>query len=209
VGVKIILLIDSYMAELWAIILAGGESKRMKSPKMLLPFRGRTIIEKVIENVTASDVDKTMIVLGAESKAILKKLTGLPVKHCYNSNFKDGMLSSVKCGFRSLPGDFDAVLVFQGDQPMIPTHAINEVICAWKNSGKGIVMPVFAKKRGHPLLIDRKYKNEVEKLNDDDGLRSLAGKFHGDVLEVEVKTPEILRDIDTREDYLDEINMTY
>jgi molybdenum cofactor cytidylyltransferase len=194
------------MVELWAIILAGGESKRMKAPKMLLPFRGRTIIEKVIENVTSSGVDKTLVVLGAECEAILKVITDLPITHCYNDNYKEGMLTSVKCGFRSLPDDFEAVLVFQGDQPLIPPQTVNEVIEAWRKSGKGIAVPVFENKRGHPLLIDRKYKTEIEKLNDREGLRSLAIKFHRDVLEVNVKTPEILRDIDTQEDYLNEIN---
>lgn len=199
---------NNLKSELWAIILAGGESKRMKAPKMLLPFKGKTIIEKVIENVTSSDVHKTVVVLGAEHDTIIKVITGLPVTHCYNDNYKEGMLSSVKCGFRSLPDDFEAVLVFQGDQPMIRPLAVNKVINAWRKSGKGIVVPVFEKKRGHPLLIDRKYKEEIEKLNDGEGLRSLAIKFHSDVLEVDVNAPEILRDIDTQEDYLNEINQT-
>jgi len=196
------------MAEVWAIILAGGESKRMKSPKMLLPFKGKTIIEKVIENVTSSKVHDTMVVLGAEYETILKVISGLQIKHCYNENYNNGMLSSVKCGFRSLPDDFEAALVFQGDQPMIPPLVVNEVIDAYRNSSMGIVIPVFSKKRGHPILLDSKYRSEVEKLNNEESLRSIAEKFPGDVLEVEVKAPEILRDIDTHEDYLNEINQT-
>lgn len=199
---------NNLKSELWAIILAGGESKRMKAPKMLLPFKGKTIIEKVIENVGGSEVHKTIVVLGAVREEILKVITGLPVTHCYNDNYKEGMLSSVKCGFRSLPVDFEAVLIFQGDQPMIPPGTINEVIDAYRKSGKGIIIPVFQKKRGHPLLISRKYRYEIEKLGAEEGLRSLAGKFHTDVMEVDVNTPEILRDIDTQEDYLIEINKT-
>jgi len=199
---------NNLKSELWAIILAGGESKRMKASKMLLPFKGKTIIEKVIENVAGSEVHKTMVVLGAVREEILKVIIGLPVTHCYNDNYKEGMLSSVKCGFRSLPVDFEAVLIFQGDQPMIPPGAVNEVIDAYRKSGKGIIIPVFQKKRGHPLLISRKYRYEIEKLDADEGLRSLAEKFHTDVMEVDVNTPEILRDIDTQEDYLIEINKT-
>lgn len=197
---------DNHMAELWAIILAGGESKRMKAPKMLLPFKGKTIIEKVIENVTASDVQKTMVVLGAGSEAIIKVINDLPVTQKYNENYKNGMFSSVICGLKSLPDDLEAVLIFQGDQPMIQPHTVNAIIAAYKESGKGIVIPVFSKKRGHPILIDRKYRSEIEKLNPDEGLRSLASRFHYDVLEVNVESPEILRDIDTQEDYLNEIN---
>ena len=116
------------------------------------------------------------------------------------------MFSSVICGLKSLPDDLEAVIIFQGDQPMIQPHTVNAIIAAYKESGKGIVIPVFSKKRGHPLLIDGKYRSEIEKLNPDEGLRSLASRFHNDVLEVNVESPEILRDIDTQEDYLNEIN---
>ena len=46
------------MGEILAIILAAGESKRMGSPKMLLMFNGRTMIENVIANVSESKASK-------------------------------------------------------------------------------------------------------------------------------------------------------
>jgi molybdenum cofactor cytidylyltransferase len=194
--------------EIWAIILAAGESKRMKTPKMLLPFKGKTIIEKVIENVVSSDVDNTVVVIGASHNEILNIIAEMPVMHCYNDNYKKGMLSSVICGFQSLPENIEGAVVFQGDQPMISAPVINTLINAWRKSGKGIVIPVFEKKRGHPIFIAKKYINEIAKLNPDEGLRSLTVKFRDDVSEVEVETPEILRDIDTKEDYENEINQT-
>jgi molybdenum cofactor cytidylyltransferase len=194
--------------EIWAIILAAGESKRMNSPKLLLPYKGRTMIEAVIENVLASDIENIMIVLGSSGDAILDTIKNLDIKHCYNSNYKDGMLSSVKFGFRSIPDSFHAAVVFQGDQPMIPSCVINELISAWKMSGKGIIIPVFNKKRGHPILIDRKYKHEIEKLEINMSLNTVSGRFREDVFEVEVESPDILRDIDTEEDYLKELNQT-
>ena len=198
--------IENTQPGLWAIILAGGESKRMKSPKMLLPFQGKTIIEKVIENVIESEVENCVIVLGAFHDEILKAIKNLPVLTCYNENYKEGMLSSVKCGFSYLPENYDAVLVFQGDQPMISSDTINEVIHASRKSEKGIVMPVYQNKRGHPVIIDRKYGDEVAKLENAKGLRSLAEIHPDDVLEVKVNNPEILRDIDTQKDYIRELN---
>ena len=143
------------MQNIWAIVLAAGESKRMGFPKMLLPFGGSTMIESVIENVSESDVNNILVVLGAEKEAIAKKISKKPVRSCYNENYKEGMLSSVKCGFKNLPADFRAVLIFQGDQPLITPDSINTVIDAYMYSGKGLVIPVFKNKRGHPLLIDK------------------------------------------------------
>jgi CTP:molybdopterin cytidylyltransferase MocA len=67
---------------------------------------------------------------------------------------------------------------------------------------------VYNGKRGHPLLIDRKYRNEIGKLNKSEGLRSLAYLFSEDVLEVETECLGILRDFDTYDEYLNEINQT-
>ena len=194
------------MKGIWAIILAAGESKRMGFPKMLLPFNGKTMIELVIRNVTNSDVENTMIVLGAYREKLLELIRETSVEHCYNDNYKDGMLSSVKCGFKNLPDTFEAVLVFQGDQPLINPKVINAVIEAYISADKGIVIPVYDKKRGHPLLIARKYRDEIDKLNTNEGLRSLAYQFSGDVLEVKTEDPGILRDFDTYEEYMKEIN---
>jgi molybdenum cofactor cytidylyltransferase len=193
------------MGDVWAIVLAAGESTRMKVPKMLLPFRGKTIIENVLENVVSSQVDKTLVVLGSDKDEILKLVGRWPVKHCYNEVYKEGMLSSVKCGFRSLQGKFDASIVFLGDQPMIGPEIINMVISAFRASGKGIVVPAFRNKRGHPLLISSKYNEEIESLDPVKGLRELVRKFSADVFEVDTGTHSILRDIDTREDYLYEL----
>lgn len=194
------------MRGIYAIILAAGESKRMGFPKMLLPFRGSTIIENAIENVINSQVNGTVVVLGSDHDEIRKVVVNWPVEHCYNKIYSEGMLSSVQCGFRFLPQDFDAVLVFPGDQPGIKPMVSDMVISAFRSSGKGIIIPVFRTSRGHPILISSKYRDQVMTLDPKLGLRMLAEKFNSDVLEIDTGTPEILKDIDTREEYLDELN---
>lgn len=195
-------------SRIWAIILAAGESRRMGSPKLVLPFRGKTIIENVVGNISRSKIENMILVLGADSEKIIKAVEPADVKLCYNENYSQGMLSSVRCGFSSLPHDFRAALVFQGDQPMIGSEITNALIDAYKKSGKGIIIPTFEKKRGHPLLLDSKYREEVMKLDDSEGLRALPYKFPHDVLEVEVEHQGILKDIDTEADYFSELNQT-
>ncbi len=194
------------MGAIVAIILAAGESKRMGYPKMLLPLNGKTMLGNVIGNIEGSEINNIIVVLGAEKTAILDVVCKTSAKSCYNDNYKDGMLSSVKCGFRNIPSDSDAVLVFQGDQPLILPNVINEVIVAHRSSDKGIVIPVYRNKRGHPLLICKQYFAEIEGLDNSEGLRSLAIKFSDDVLEIETNSPGILRDFDTFEEYKKEVN---
>ncbi len=193
---------------IWAIVLAAGESRRMGSPKMILPYEGMTVIEKVLENILASNVEKVVAVLGSHKEEILKVIGKLPVMHCYNSNYKNGMLSSVKCGFEFLPADFRAVMVFLGDQPMAETSVINKMINAYNESGKGILVPVFENRRGHPLMADSKYRDEIINLDEPDGLRGLLRRHPDDLLEVSTENPSVLNDIDTEDDYINAINKT-
>ncbi len=173
----------------------------MGRSKQLLPFENKTILETVIDRITQSAVDEILVVLGAQHKEIEKVITDLPVKSVFNPNFKEGMLSSAQKGFLSLPEEAEAVLVFLGDQPRIPSSVIDRVIKAYHSSEKGIVVPVYDKNRGHPVLISTKYREEVAHLDPEIGLRELIHNHPEDILEVQVDTSAITEDIDTPNDY--------
>jgi len=190
---------------IWAMILAAGESKRMGKPKLLLPFGEKTMIETVIDRVIQSKAEKILIVLGSNREKIEKKIGNLPLEIAVNPDFREGMLSSVQRGLEALPEEARAVLVFLGDQPSIPSEVIDRVIDAFRETGKGIVLPVYKGERGHPVLIDMKYRHEVENLNPEVGLRELVYGQPDDILEVEVDDAGILRDINDIEDYTREI----
>ena len=173
----------------------------MGTQKLLLPFGKSTMIETVIENVLNSSIDHVMLVLGANQDQILDTIGDLPVEYCHNKAHEEGMLSSVICGIRALPEDALTALIFLGDQPGIPPAVTNSVIAAYDEDLVGIVIPVHNHRRGHPLLVDMKYRKEIEQLDLEQGLRALRHHFPQDVMEVEVDEPGILVDIDTREDY--------
>ena len=194
------------MSEIWAIILAAGASTRMKKQKLLLPFKGKTIIETVVENASRTVNSNIVVVLGSHHEQIKGKLENFDIKICVNENYQDGMLSSVICGFRALPDEAKAALIFLGDQPQIPSLVSNMVVEAWKQEGKGIVIPTIKRRRGHPVLIETRYKPEIEKLDPEKGLRTLSEKYKNDVYEMKCLIPEILRDIDTPEEYEKEFN---
>lgn len=194
------------MGEAWGIILAAGASERMKTNKMLLPYRGKTVLETVIENAVSTLKNKVLVVLGAKREEIMQHIGFKQVKYLFNDNYNEGMLSSVICGISDVPDEADAALIILGDQPQISTEVIDEVISAWQQSGKGIIIPVFNGKRGHPVLIEKRYHHEIKRLDPEAGLRSLYGKFAGDIYEVECGTSSILRDLDTPDDYRREIN---
>jgi molybdenum cofactor cytidylyltransferase len=186
---------------IWAVVLAAGESLRMGRPKLLLSYGGRTIIETVVGSVVSSKVDGTVVVLGGARREIEEKLRAFPVKRVVNRAYKEGMLSSVRRGLSALPVSARAAVFVLADQPDISPAVINSLLEAYRGGGKGLVLPVFKEKRGHPLLVDLKYRQEINSLSPDIGLRSLLLEHGEDILEVRISSPAVLSDIDRPEDY--------
>ncbi len=185
----------------WAIILGAGESKRMGKPKLLLPFGDKTIIEHIVDNIEQSKADKILVVLGSHREEILSKIGDRRVETVTNYRYREGMLSSIQTGFEALPQDASAALVCLGDQPFISFSVFDDLIEAYGRTKKGIVLPVYEKRRGHPILIDMKHRQEILGLSPEIGLRALVHNHPEDVQEVAVDIPQILKDIDYPEDY--------
>jgi xanthine dehydrogenase accessory factor len=190
-----------------AIILAAGESSRMGKPKMLLPYERSSIIETVIGNAALSSIDKTYVVLGAGHESITQKIQDNPVETVINPNYKSGMLSSVQCGLRALSDSTTQVMVLLGDQPMIGERIMDRMILRYNQSEKGIVVASWQGKRGHPILFSSEYIKEILDYPEDGSLKSLLLNHPDDIDELETENPEILRDIDTEQDYQKEYKL--
>ena len=186
---------------IWAVILAAGESKRMGAPKLLLPYGRTTIIETVIKRATSSKVDRSLVVLGSHWRTLKELIKKHPVVTAVNPRFKLGMLSSIQRGIAALPRKCRAVVIVLGDQPDIRPGVINLLVEAYRRQGKGIVVPVCRKKRGHPVLIDLKYRSEIAALDPEIGLRELLQRHPEEILEVRVPRSTVLLDVDTPIDY--------
>jgi len=184
-----------------AVILAAGKSERMGTAKLLLPWGDLTVIETVVRAALDSRAAEVAVVLGSGAAGIWKEIEAYPVQAVRNPDYESGMLSSVQRGFRGLPDGVRAVLVLLGDQPFITAALIDRLIGAFNGSGKGIVLPAHEGRRGHPILIDRKYRDEVMALDPKIGLRELLIRHPDDVFALNVEDPGVGLDLDTPEDY--------
>ena len=187
------------------MILAAGESRRMKQQKLLMDYHGESIIKTVVRKSLATEADETLIVLGSHSGEIQEEISEFPVNTVFNPNYKEGMLSSIQSGFRAIPKKVNAVVLMLGDQPMIGSGVVNELIEMYRKSRAGLIIPIYRGNRGHPVLIDSRFRDEIFSLDPQKGLRSLMHAHPEDIREIEVDNPNILRDIDNVEDYKIEI----
>lgn len=189
-----------------AVILAAGESRRMGRPKQLLPFGEGTILERVVDTLRAAGVGEILVVLGHLAERVRVVLGQRPVTIVVNESYREGMLSSVQCGLRAIGGDQKAVLFALGDQPHIESQVVREVMSAYRTGEAGIVIPRYAGKNGHPIIINvPRYREAILNLPAHVGLNALMQKHADDVRYLDVATEDIIRDIDVPEDYTREL----
>jgi molybdenum cofactor cytidylyltransferase len=137
-----------------AVVLAGGESRRMGSAKALLPYNHHTFVEHLVEVTQHPRVGAQRVVVGAHAKEIRERAGLDPAIVIENPEWQQGQLSSIKAAIRSLEGTAtEGMLLALVDHPLISSGVISSLIRAFDKTKKPIVLPVFNGKRGHPVIF--------------------------------------------------------
>ena len=148
-----------------AILLAAGQSKRMKSENKLIKlYKNKPLINYSLNILKKSKVNKIILVLGhqhKEVKKIIKK--NKKIIFTYNKNYQKGMASSIKRGLKKISKNDKGFIVAQSDMPFVKQSDINK-ICRSINSKKFLVHALKYKNRvGNPIGFDssliKKFKN--------------------------------------------------
>ena len=173
----------------------------MGAPKQLLPFGKSTIVETVVDNMLGAKFDEVIVVVGHRAEAIQKQLGTRAIKTVFNPDYREGMLTSAQTGIRTLEAS-DAFALMLVDQPFITSVLIDQVVDAYQQTKKGIALPSYNYKRGHPVIFNQRYAQDILALNaESGGVRTLFKKYSHDIHYVPVDTDAVLRDIDDPEDY--------
>lgn len=190
-----------------ALVLAAGRSTRMGRPKQLLPYGDHTVVEQVVSVLLAAPLDEVLVVIGHERSAVEAVLSRWPVQAVFNPDYADqDMLSSAQAGLRAVSCASQAVLLALGDMPAIQGDVISRLIQAYHETGNGyIYIPSYRMRAGHPVLVPRPYWQTILSLPPGNTLRSALRARTTCVRWVVVDTSSILRDIDTPEEYEQEL----
>ncbi len=183
------------------ILLAAGKSERMGQNKLLMPFDGGTVIGHTLDNLVASRAGEIVVVLGAKAQEMGAAIGKRPVNLVLNPNYARGMSTSLITGLQMISKQAKFALVALGDQPFVSPNTYDKLIEAALATDKGIVVPVYQKRRGNPILIHAGYFPEIMRFTGDVGGRELLASYPEDVLEVKVPDEGIIININTPEEY--------
>ena len=187
-----------------AIVLAAGASTRMGCVKQTLPWKGKTLLQHVVDELRFSELEEVVVVLGANREEIEKRVTFDGSDVVYNDQWEQGMASSVVTGLHHLLAKgipLRAVLIVLSDQPMLGRVHFNTLKRIHANSVKGIVASSYAGVAGVPVLFDRRFFDELLQLTGEQGARALLLSNPNEVDTVDAGEKGI--DLDTREKYED------
>ena len=184
-----------------AVILAGGESRRMGAPKALLPNRdGKTFVEHLIEVTRHPRVGITRIVIGAHADEISQKLRDWSSATVVNSKWQQGQLSSIQAGVRSLPaGETGGMILCPVDHPLISADLVARLIAAFDASGKQIALPKYRGRRGHPLIFRSSLYDELLVASPEIGARQAVWAHSADILEMETNVEGVVLNLNDPE----------
>lgn len=182
-----------------ALLLAAGRSTRMQGHnKLLLPLGGQPLVAHAARALAASSASPVITVTGHDREAIETALAGHDIAFVHNPAFASGMASSLKAGLAAVPGNASAVLVCLADMPALRAADIDRLLAAFDPaSGREIIVPVFAGKRGNPVLLSRRFFPDILRCEGDTGARQVVAANPDAVFEVEMETASILADADT------------
>lgn len=187
----------------FAVIPAAGYSRRMGEHKLLLPWDGVRVIDKLLQAWTSSRVSRTLVIVRKEDKSLYKACCTWPVTVLQLESATPDMKASVQQGLSHIencwePSDTDYCLIAPADLPRLSNDVINLVIDASVGS-KQIVAPYFGDQRGHPVSFPWKMTKAIFDLGPDEGLNALIER--SDVRSVMIDNKSRIQDIDTPADY--------
>jgi molybdenum cofactor cytidylyltransferase len=180
-----------------AIVLAAGKSERMGSPKALLSISGRTFLENILDTISRTSIDATVVVVGHHRKEIEAAIKLKSV--VFNPDYEKGMITSFQAGIRALSREASGAFLFLVDHPLVEPATVEVMIA--NLSPNRIILPTFQGRRGHPVLFSSEVLEEILALPSSEGANIVVRKNPDRIVEVPVNAPGILVDIDTPDQF--------
>jgi molybdenum cofactor cytidylyltransferase len=183
------------------IILAAGASRRMGSPKALLPWRYGTFLEHIILAFEPPINPLIVVVRETDDIATLKRLQmGKFARYVINPDPERGQLSSLQCGLAAVP-KAQHFAFCPVDFPLIEDKTVKELIRVYGNSDATIVIPRFESRHGHPVIMNRAIADEMLAEPPTGTARDVLHRHEAEIRYVAVDHPGVVADIDTPEEY--------
>jgi molybdenum cofactor cytidylyltransferase len=193
-----------------AIVLAAGMSTRMGQNKLLLNFRDKPLIVHAVDTLLASEIDEVIVVLGHEAEKVRDQLErsiglankaapGKPVRLVQNSDYQNGLSTSVRTGVEAVSRQANGIMIYLADQPLLEPEDLNRIVAGFaaaKEINKSIVVPFFRGERGNPVILEASLRVAILGIVGDVGCKGVIKRYPEKVYVIEMDNDHVVRDVD-------------
>jgi molybdenum cofactor cytidylyltransferase len=178
------------------VILSGGASRRMGTPKALLKFHGETFLDRLIR-VLGHVCHPMVVVVGQHADRIQSGIERAgEVLFALNPDPDRGMLSSLQCGLARVPGDAAAAMFLPVDHPNIAPETIEQLAERFRRDRAPVIVPTYLGEHGHPVCIARAIIDELLALPVEAKASDVIHRHVPKTIYVDVPDPAVVTDID-------------
>jgi len=191
------------------LVLAAGSSERMGPDrnKLVEEVDGRALVAIAVDALTGAGLDSVFVVTGSEAEAVEACLRDRDVRFLHHEGWREGMGSSLAAGVRGILAHaaVDGILVSVGDLPGLRSEWVGAVRAAFEEAFRAggeegaaaLAVAARAGRHGHPVVFGSAYFEALTSLRGDRGGRAILEAARDRLVEVEIASDAIWRDVDT------------
>ncbi len=180
------------------IVLAAGGSRRLGTPKQLLPYRDTTVLGATLDVARAAGFDQLIVTLGGAAGAVRDAvpLEGADVVSV--EDFGTGCSASLRVALGRVDRQAAGIVLLLGDQPRMDPATVRRMIT--EDPAGDIMVCRYDDGIGHPFWFGRNVFGELSRLHGDKGVWKLIESGRYPVRELAVGG-QVPLDVDTWDDY--------
>jgi len=180
------------------LVLGAGGSRRLGSPKQVLPYGGGTLLGHVVGVARACRFDQLLVAIGGAAAEVRERVDLAGAEVVVNDDYAEGCASSIAAALGAVDPRCDVLVLMLGDQPGVDAGTV--VALLEGRAGADLAVCRYDDGRGHPIAVGRAAFGDLASLHGDKGVWRLLDAGGDAVAEVRVPGPVPI-DVDTREDY--------
>ena len=186
-----------------AILLAAGQSKRLKGEnKLIRKYKNKPLINHAINSLIKSKVSKIIIVVGHEDKKIKKIIkNNKKIIFILNKKYKSGISSSIRAGLKKISKKNKGFIIVQSDMPFIKSSDINKICNSIKKRKYLVHVLKYKNAVGNPMGFDISVMNKFKKIKGDIGAKFMVKRLKKVTNFIKVSSGKVFKDFDYKEDF--------
>jgi molybdenum cofactor cytidylyltransferase len=180
------------------IVLAAGGSRRLGTPKQLLPYRDTTVLGATLDAARRAGFDQLIVTLGGAADAVRDAVPLQGADVVVAEDFGTGCSASLRVALERVDRQATGIVLLLGDQPRMDAATLRRMIA--EGPAGDVMVCRYDDGIGHPFWFGRNVFGELSRMHGDKAVWKLIESGRYRVRELAVDGPVPL-DVDTWDDY--------